>query len=233
MKELDLHVVVDGDVLPRKFKVKRMINAGYTGRDARAVLAHIEEMSRLGVPAPSSVPLLFPVLSKNVTTENRVEVIGDHTSGEVEFVLLVDGDNVLIGVGSDHTDRDLERDSIVKSKQICPNVLSQTLWRYEDVKPGWDDLIIQSWVREKESDESVLYQEAPLSSLIHPEELIRLVESRIPAGESTGLVVYSGTIPTLAGKPIYGVYFRGVLIDSRLNRRLVCEYWVQKLEPLF
>ncbi|NIQ18355.1 MAG: DUF2848 domain-containing protein, partial [Candidatus Aenigmarchaeota archaeon] len=78
--------------------------------------AHIEELRREGIPPPPSVPMLFPVLSHNITTAGQIQVVGSRTSGEAEFVLLLDGENIFVGVGSDHTDRDLERHSIMKSK---------------------------------------------------------------------------------------------------------------------
>ena len=46
----------------------------------------------------------------------------------VEYVLFVGEDDILVGVGSDHTDRVLERTSLAKSKQICKNVVSSRVW---------------------------------------------------------------------------------------------------------
>lgn len=87
MNLLNLNVITEGHLIPWEFEVKRMINAGYVGTDRKAVNAHIEELRKEGVLPPPSVPMVFPVLSHNVTTENQIEVIGDNTSGEVEFAL--------------------------------------------------------------------------------------------------------------------------------------------------
>jgi hypothetical protein len=234
MKILDLEVMSEGQSFPLKLRVRRMVNAGYVGRNLNAIEAHIEELRREGIPPPPSVPMIFPVLSHNITTENQIEVIGNRTSGEVEFVLLLEGETVFVGVGSDHTDRDLERQSIVKSKQICLNVLSPRVWKYEEVKSHWDELLMQSWVRMDQEDADMLYQRAHLKSIISAADLQELVKSRmgdVPDGES-GLVIFSGTIPILTKDILYGSYFRGELMDSTLNQTLTCEYWIKRLTYL-
>jgi hypothetical protein len=58
------------------------------------------------------------------------------------------------------------------------------------------------------------------------------VKSRIPDGQTDGLVIYSGTIPVVSGKLICGDLFRGDLVDDRLKRRLTVEYRVTRLEFL-
>jgi len=232
MKVLELKLMSQDRSIPLQFPVKRMVNAGYVGRDLQAVKAHIEELGREGIPPPSSVPILFPVLSHNITTARQIEVVGARTSGEAEFVLLVDGENTLVGVGSDHTDRDLERNSIAKSKQICQNVLSSGVWRYEEVESGWDDLLIQSWTKPTEAEDWIPYQKAVLSTIISAADLMDKVKSKLIDGQADGLVIFSGTIPLLTGEMIYGSSFRAELIDSRLGRRLTCEYKVLRLDYL-
>src|SRR5262245_41307430 len=105
MNILSLTVRAEGRTVPLAFPVRRVINAGYVGRDQDAVRVHIEELRREGVPPPAAVPMLFPLPSDSVTTANRIEVGGGETSGEVEYALLLAGDAVYVGVGSDHTDR--------------------------------------------------------------------------------------------------------------------------------
>ena len=232
MKRLELTVVSGPTRTPLQFNVKRMVNAGYVGRDTKAVKAHIEELAREGVPAPLSVPMIFPVLSHNITAEDRIEVIGNKTSGEAEFVLLLDGKEVLVGVGSDHTDRDVERESIVMSKQVCQNVLSPEVWRYADAEQSWDDLIIQSWVKPAETGDWLLYQKAPLRTIISARDLISLVKPAIKDGQSDELVIFSGTVPILTREMIFGSAFRAELIDEKAGRSLRCEYQVVILDYL-
>jgi hypothetical protein len=159
-------------------------------------------------------------------------VIGGDTSGEVEYVLLLHQGEVFVGVGSDHTDRALERDNLVKSKQVCANVLSREVWRYQDVRPHWDDLELRSWVWAKAEGPEVLYQEARLGAILSAEALMDLVRSRSRDWQDEGLVIFSGTIPLQGGQTIYGEAFRGELLDPRTGRRLSCAYRVERLDYL-
>lgn len=229
---MDLEVVSGNRLETIQFKVERMINAGYVGRNRQAVVDHIEELSKEGVPPPPSVPMIFPVLCHNITTADKIEVVGGKTSGEVEFVLLLNSRGVFVAVGSDHTDRDIERHSIIKSKQVCPNLISKQVWNYDDVKSGWDDLILQSKVTKADGDEAILYQKAPLESIISAAELMELVKSKMIDGMVDGLVIFSGTLPVLTDEIIYGSHFRCELIDQRIDRVLACDYQINILDYL-
>src|SRR5262245_60468650 len=101
MTNLNLTLHADGGQTPLAVAVRRMVNAGYVGRNQDAVRAHVEELAREGVPPPSAVPVLFPVMLDKLTTAERIEVIGPHTSGEAEYVLLLVNGEVYVGVGSD------------------------------------------------------------------------------------------------------------------------------------
>jgi hypothetical protein len=232
MKTMDLEVVSGNRLETIQFKVERMINAGYVGRDRQAVVDHIEELSKEGVPPPPSVPMIFPVLGHNITTADKIEVVGRKTSGEAEFALLLNSGGVFVAVGSDHTDRDIERHSIIKSKQVCPNVISKQVWNYDDVKSGWDDLILQSKVTKTDGHEAILYQKAPLESIISAAELMELVKSKMIDDMADGLVIFSGTLPVLTDEIIYGSHFRCELIDQRMDRFLACEYQINTLDYL-
>ena len=232
MKRLRLEVVSKKGSRPLEFEVKKMVNAGYVGRDRAAVVAHIEELKREGIAPPPSVPMVFPVLSHNITTSGPVEVVSSKTSGEAEYVLLMDGSRVLVGVGSDHTDRELESYSIVQSKQVCYNVLSPTVWEYEEVEAVWDELLIQSWVRPSGVGEEVLYQSAPLATILSAEKIMSLVESKLVGGAKDGLVIFSGTVPILTGEMICGDTFRCELRNPKTGGFLRCEYGVSVLDFL-
>lgn len=229
---LHLNVVGPDGSTARRFAVRRMVNAGYVGRDRKAVQAHIDELAREGVPPPPSVPMVFPVLCDNVTTAEAIEVIGDRTSGEAEYVLLLADGEVLVGIGSDHTDRELERHDIVRSKQVCKNVMSADVWRLDDVREVWDELLMQCWVRPTDEADEVLYQQAPLGKIISPDELVKLVRSRLVDGDGEGLAIFSGTVAVLGGEMIYGRKWRVQLLDKRSGRSLDCRYTVRQLEYL-
>jgi hypothetical protein len=232
MKTLELKLDDGKTVKPLFFRVERMVNAGYVGRDMAAVQAHIEELAHEGVPKPTEIPMIFPVSVRNLTTDERIEVVGNRTSGEVEYVLLMAADRIYIGVGSDHTDRQVEASSIVKSKQICPNILSSTVWDYASVRDRWDELMLQSWVKPFGADREVLYQSAPCGTIIEPGAILDRIRTKMTDRRTDGLVVFSGTVPVVTANMIYGEHFRCELRDPLAGRSLSCGYRVEPLEYL-
>lgn len=232
MNRLALDVVRPSGTTPFGFEPRRMINAGYVGRDQAAVRHHIEELRREGVAPPSSVPMLFPMLLSNVTTASRIEVVEARTSGEIEFVLLVEGGRVLVGIGSDHTDRSLETADVLKSKQACPNVMGRAVWDYEDVRDHWDLLLLQSSVRSSSADNWTPYQSATVASILTPEQILDLVRARLSDQCLDQTIIFSGTIPLLDGKMSCGSEFHCALVDPVLQRSLHCIYEVVHLNYL-
>jgi hypothetical protein len=212
------------------FVVARMVNAGYVGRDQEAVRKHIEELKREGIPAPDSTPTLYPVICELLTTRRDIEVVGEKTSGEVEYVLLVEDGRCLVGVGSDHTDRDMEAIDITKSKQLAPNVMCSDVWALDELEAHWDALMLRSWVHLE--GKRVLYQEAALNAILPPRDLIAFVQSKLKEGELNELVIFSGTIPILTNGIIYGDSFEVGLEDPVLDRTLSCSYVVKQLAYL-
>lgn len=210
------------------FPVKRMVNAGYVGRDQEAVKAHIEELKREGVPAPEEVPTLYPVASYLITTGGVLEVVEEANSGEAEFVLLLQEGHMYVGVGSDHTDRQLEAASIIKAKQMCPNVISSTVWPYEEVKVVWDDLDLRSWVQK--DDKRILYQESKLAAILTPEDLLSFVKSKVKDEDLENMVIYSGTVAVLAGEIISGHGFEVELHNPYNGDSLWCKYKVKLID---
>ena len=232
MSTLQLKLVRKDASAPVTFNVRRMVNAGYVGRDQAAVKAHIEELAREGIAPPPSVPMLFPVLTSTITTGSTIETVEDHTSGEAEFVLLLKGGKMWVGVGSDHTDRSLEARSMLNSKQVCPNVMSKDVWEFEEIKGHWDQIVLQSWTKPDWNSDAILYQKAPLAKILSAPELVDLVKSRMRDDDCEGLVIFSGTVPILTKEMIYGTYFRSELIDPVMNRQLTCEYSIDRLNYL-
>ena len=150
------------------------------------------------------------------------------TSGEVEYVLLFTSDNdFYVTVGSDHTDRELEKYNVALSKQICLNVISKKIWLYEDIKDHWDELVMKAWVKEKR--EKKLYQEGKLEKMLRPEELIKKVRERL-TGDLTGAVVFSGTFPIIGGKINFEPYFEIELIDEMKGKLLRHVYIAEPID---
>ncbi len=215
------------DHLPLEFQVKRMVNGGYVGRNQEEVRHHIEELAKKGIPGPSSTPTLYPVSRRSLTQASSIEVFGEETSGEAEFVLLVENEKeIYVGVGSDHTDRKLEQFDIAWSKNICPNVISKKVWSFHDVIPHWDEIILRSWATR--DGKRSLYQEAPLRSILPPKELISFVRSKVQ-GELDHVVIFSGTIGSLKGELIFGEKFEAELEDPVSGDRLSVIYSVVPL----
>ena len=222
MKTLSFNLLHHNKTDAISFTVKRVINAGFAARNQDAVNKHIEELKKEGVRTPKETPTFYPVSPCMVTQDNRLHVLDGKTSGEAEFVLLIDGDNVYVGVGSDHTDRDLEVDSIPKAKLIYPNVISQDIWRLDDLGESWDEILLRSWVRI--DNETKLYQEDTLKALLMPDELLNLIRSRVNEKSLDGYVIYSGTIPIITEKIIYGDAFTVELLDHSSGNKLGCNY---------
>ena len=213
-----------------EFEVRRMINAGYVGRNQEDVRKHVEELKREGIPAPDSTPAVYPVMTSMIATADSIEVVGHKTSGEGEFVLFMDGQDIYVGVGSDHTDRELEAVSILKSKQLCFNVVSRRVWPFEEVRDHWDELALRSWV--KEAGKKVVYQQTWLSAILSPSDLIDFVRSKVKDGNLESTIIFSGTVALLTPEINYGNYFEVALEDAVMNRSLSCSYLVERLEYL-
>jgi hypothetical protein len=206
--------------------VRCVLNGGWAGRDLDAVAAHVEEMRALGVPAPQSVPIVFPVAQAMLTQGDRVDVYSPQSSGEVEYVLIATQHRVALTVGSDHTDRAVEATSIELSKRICPNVVARSAWDYTEVAGHADDLMLRAWVREDGAWHA--YQEAPMGALLAPAYWLERLAGRLSA--HAAVVLFSGTVPTLEGTLRYGDGFRISLEDPRTGRTILHEYDVALVE---
>ena len=173
----------------------RLIIAAYTGRDAAAVAAHIEELAAIGIPPPASVPAFFELDPGLVTSDPVVTITGSNTSGEVEPVLIRHNGRHYLGVGSDNTDRDLERTDIAASKAACPKPVGHQVIALPDdlAALSWDAIDIESDV------DGQAYQRASLVSMRTPTDLLSRMNSTL--GElGDDLVIFCGTVPLLTGE---------------------------------
>jgi hypothetical protein len=207
-----------------------MVNAGYVGKNQEEVRRHIQELAKKGIPGPRSTPTLYPVVCTALALDSAIEVYGNKTSGEVEYVLLVvtEGE-IYVGLGSDHTDRHLEESDIARAKQICPNLISQTVWPLDEVEDHWDDLLLSATA--VKNGKEIPYQEGRLGLLLNPSELLAFVKSKIP-GPIKNLVIFSGTMGMLTEDFVFAEKFRTQLIDEKLNRRLEFAYDIKPLDYL-
>jgi len=209
------------------YEINGAVLCGYTGRDQAAVRKHIEELAKEGIEPPPSVPTLYPKPPWGLTQKDAIQVEGRETSGEVEFYLLVDEQTIYVGVASDHTDRELERIDIRKSKQVCPTILSRSLWNFEEIKETWDQIQIRSWAI-KDGQKSI-YQESTLGSILQPADLIQLVHQQLNYRIS-GIVLFSGTPPLLTGEMVFADRFEAELLDTSFKRKIAVEYDIHTLD---
>lgn len=217
-----IELEVDGKTIA--FEVKDLVIAGWTGRDADSVQRHIAELQAIGVAPPKSVPCFYRVGNSLLTISENVEVSGTHSSGEVEFVLLSTGDDLLVGIGSDHTDRKVEAYDITVSKQMCPKPLGRQVWRYEELRESWDSLALRSWLWE--DGKRRLYQEGTVARMRTPVDLVQRWTGgpKLPAGT----VMFCGTLP-LAGELGAGEAFEVELEDPARRRLLSHRYAIRHL----
>lgn len=205
-------------------EVRELVVAGWTGRNAEAMEAHIVELEALGIPRPGSTPTYYRNGASLLTTDDRIEVVGATSSGEVEFVIFVHADAVLVGLGSDHTDREVEKTGVTISKQLCPKPVGSTLWCYDEVKDHWDELMLRSYAHD--GDERALYQEGPVTTMRDPMELIEgYCGSR---GPRAGLAMFCGTLAVHGGvRPMDR--FEIELDDPVLKRKITHAYSITQL----
>jgi len=204
------------------FEPKMLINGGYTGRNQEEVQKHIDELKKIGVPAPDKTPVFFPKYPERLTQSEAIPCLDEEGHiGEAEYVLFVSGGEVYVSAGSDHTDRTLETVSIPKAKQMYPNTISKDAWKLTEIEAYWDELHLRSWV--EEDGQKKLYQETPLGALLGPRELLAHVKKIIEVEDLEGLVLYSGTV---AGKfeIEYSPYFEVELKDRRRGLSMNSSY---------
>jgi len=205
--------------------IGELVIAGWTGRDQAAMEAHIEELAAIGIARPKSTPIFFRVAAQLLTTASEIQVPGGDSSGEVEAVVLSLPDGLVMGVGSDHTDRKVEAYGITVSKQMCAKPLGPTLWRFTDVEDHWDDLVLRSWTTIDGKRRA--YQEGPAAKMRHPRDLI---EKYLGEGATlpVGTAMFCGT-QAVIGALEPGEHFEIEIEDPVRGRKISHAYSTKTL----
>jgi hypothetical protein len=199
------------------YRVSELVIAGWTGRDQAALHKHIRELEELGVKPPKTTPIFYRVAASLLTTAGEIEVSGPDSSGEVEFVLIKEDSGLRVAVGSDHTDRKAETVGVSLSKQLCAKPVSPESWRYDEVKPHWERLVLRSWA------DGELYQEGTVTAMRAPEDLLQRF-----GGLRSGWAMFCGTLAAKGGiRP--AALFTMELEDPVLERKLSHEYAIKVL----
>ena len=128
----------------KQVRISKAVVGGWTARDQDGLRHHIEELVKIGVPRPEKTPLFYRVSARRLTTDNAIEVLGDQSSGEVEWVMLRYGGRLWVGAGSDHTDRKIETQGISIAKQICDKPIAPRFWPYDEVAGHWEQIELSS-----------------------------------------------------------------------------------------
>ncbi|KAF5063945.1 hypothetical protein DSECCO2_289460 [anaerobic digester metagenome] len=220
MSNLTFTVQAGGKETPLSLNYERVFAIGYAGRNLEKTMEHIKELERdLGVPAPKKIPTIFQCGNYVLTQEKDLVFVGEKTCGEVEYVIVLKDGKIYIGLGSDHTDRELEAQSVPKAKQICAKPICSMLWDYEEVKDHWDDIALNSW--QTVDGEEVPYQQGKLADILPVETILKELNERV--GGIDNCVIFSGTVPVLNGFR-YGSNFRYEMADAVLGRKLTSDY---------
>ena len=183
-----MRLSIDG--VERVFAPEALVVIGYAGRDRAAVEHHIDELATLGVPRPASIPLFMVFSPRLISQDPSIAVTGSASSGEAELVVVVEGDETFVTVGSDHTDRALEAVDIVASKGVCPKPVASSGWTAAAVANGWEDLSLRSRI-----DGDVLYQDGSVAANLPPLELVAAIPWA--SGPPRCFVAFTGTVPVV------------------------------------
>jgi hypothetical protein len=151
-------------------------------------------------------------------------VVGVKSSGEAECVLVRSKTGLLVTVGSDHTDREVEAYGVTVSKQVCPKPVARDAWRFDDVVGHWDQLELRAFAVTNHGERRV-YQQGTVASLLPAADLLE----RAPVAE--GAAMFCGTLAVQGG--IVGMADGDALElelhDPILNRTLRHAYRVHAL----
>lgn len=212
-----------------ELNVRRLIIAGWTGRDAEAMEKHIVELEEMGIARPASTPIFYRVAAPRLTTAGAIQATGTASSGEVEFVLAkIDGD-IWVGCGSDHTDREAETVGVTLSKQMCDKPVASVFWPMAEVAEHWDQLALESSIVTAGKRE--VYQQGHVTAMRPPGELIDLFEASTGTGFQDDDVMFGGTLAARGGiRPADRFEFR--LHDPVLNREIAHGYDIETLPVL-
>ena len=226
-RTLNLTLQSDHSATPHNVPIDELVVAGWTGRDPAAVEKHIKELERLGVKRPATTPIFYRVSAARLTTDAEIEVVGERSGGEVEFLLLQHGGRLWVGTGSDHTDREVETYGVTVSKQMCDKPLAPLFWAYDEVAPHWDRLMLRAHV--SEGGARVLYQEGAVAAMMDPKELLA---RHAPDGRlADNTLMFCGTLAAKGGVRPTG-HFGFELEDPVRQRKIAHAYGVRCLPVL-
>lgn len=220
MGQISFDIVSREGQVSKTFSFDHVYVIGYAGRDMDKTMEHIVELEeQLGVAPPKRIPTIFECSHEQLTQSSDIRFVGSNTCGEIEPVIIYQSGELYIGIGSDHTDRKLESVSVLKSKQICAKPIGQTVWKYAEIKPHWDQIELES--SQQLDGETVVYQSGLVSDILPLEKIVGELMERVEPFENA--VIFCGTVPLKDGFK-YGERFTGTMHDPVLNRSIAVDY---------
>lgn len=218
--QLDVTFVSRTGRLTKPVTFDRAIIGGWTGRDKQALQHHIDELAALGVKPPAKTPMFYAVSVLNLTMAKAIDVVGDASSGEVEYTLIQHDGALWVGAGSDHTDRHFEQFGITLAKQMCAKPLAAEFWPLHEIRDHWDQIRMRSFIRE--NDTETLYQEGAFGGLLSPDELLERLAADGGAMRE-GTLLFGGTTSAIGGVR-FSTDFRYEITDPVLDRTIGSHY---------
>lgn len=223
MSNMTFKLHKNGTVQDLPVEFDSLFAIGYAGRNLEKTMEHIKELEeQLGVPAPKKIPTIFQMSNQNLTQDEDLFFVGGDSCGEVEYIIITQGEKLYIGLGSDHTDRKLEAASVPKAKQVAVKPIAVDVWEYEDMKDHWDGILLKSY--QTVDGEEIQYQDGSLADILPVDFLLKELNERI--GDVSHAVIFSGTVPLMNGFK-YGDTFRMEMIDTVLDRKIEHKYNVK------
>ena len=143
------------------------------------------------IARPSTTPCFYRLGSELLTQADQIDVVGVKSSGEAECVLLHSSTGLLVTVGSDHTDREVEAYGVTVSKQVCPKPVARDAWRFDEVAAHWDQLELRAYA--VANGVRRVYQQGSVASLLCAANLLE----RAPLSE--GAAMFCGTLAVQGG----------------------------------
>lgn len=202
-------------------EIRHLMMVGFSGATIEKAMEHVGELERLRVQCPAIIPAMYPGDPAQITQAAEIEVAGEKTSGEAEYLILKHDGKYYIGLGSDHTDRESEQEDISASKRECPKPCAAVLWDYYEVKDHLDKIRLASSVTV--GGREIEYQSGTMADILAPISLLGKVSRE---EELEDCLIFSGTLPLLRGYR-YGERFSCRLVDDLLGREIDLSYAVK------
>jgi hypothetical protein len=177
----------------RVIPIGSVAGARFSSRDLPGMRKQLDDMLARGITgATRTNPSIFRIGRYLLTQASEFEVQGTLTSGECEVVVIRDGKDIFVSVGSDHCDRELGKQYQDKPKQMCPHPIASAVWPYSEVRDHWDSLRVYSHVVVR--GRTIPFQDTPISVLVDLDFLLAMdAVKKLP----DPMFLYCGSAPFL------------------------------------